>query len=127
MHRLKILVVDDNSIFREVLIQKFADSETHVLLAADGSEALRVAFAERPDAILLDVGLPMMTGYEVCRALRQTPSTRDIPIIMLTVRDELADKVEGLRCGADAYLTKPVDLSWLSHRLHALLDRNTHA
>lgn len=127
MHKLKILVVDDNNVFRELMIQTLSDSETQVLLAADGSEALRIAFAERPDAVLLDVSLPLMTGYEVCRALRQTPSTRNIPIIMLTVRDELADKVEGLRCGADAYLTKPVDLGWLSDRLHTLLGRPPHA
>lgn len=124
MHKLKILVVDDNNVFREMLIQKFADKDTQILLAADGSEALRVAFAERPDAILLDVGLPLMTGYEVCRALRQTPSTRGIPIIMMTVRDELDDKIEGLRCGADAYLTKPIDFAWLSKRLHNLLARS---
>jgi DNA-binding response OmpR family regulator len=119
--KIRILVVDDNNVFRELLIRSFADENTEVLLAADGEEALRVAFAERPDAVLLDVSLPLLTGYEVCRALRQTPSTQTIPIIMLTVRDELDDKIEGMRCGADAYLTKPVDLGWLSKRLHTLL------
>jgi len=91
-----------------------------VLGTPDGNEAVRVAYAERPDLILLDVMLPGLSGLEVCRAVRRELT---MPILMLTARDEEIDKVLGLEIGADDYMTKPFSLRELMARVHALLRR----
>jgi two-component system response regulator MprA len=96
-----------------------------VLLAADGAEGLLKAGTEVPDVIVLDVGMPQMDGLQVCRALRAAGNRT--PILMLTAREAVADRIEGLDAGADDYLTKPYDVGELEARLRALLRRSADA
>lgn len=92
-----------------------------VLEAADGTQGLELAIAESPDLVILDVMMPGMNGFEVCAALRQRKFAQ--PILMLTTRQEVADRVKGLGLGADDYLGKPFDARELLARVHALLRR----
>jgi two-component system, OmpR family, alkaline phosphatase synthesis response regulator PhoP len=115
----KILVVDDHPhIVR--LVQRELESEAHeIITAVDGEEALEKIRAERPALVVLDVMLPKKSGLEVLRAVRSDPATREIGIVMLTVRDQDADVTRGLRLGADWYLTKPFrpgDIATLTRR-----------
>ena len=92
------------------------------LVAADGPEALRQVAEVVPDCVVLDIGLPGLDGLEVCRTLRGDGNR--IPILMLTARDAVADRIEGLDAGADDYLVKPFDVGELEARLRALLRRS---
>ncbi len=116
----KILVVDDERILLDTLRYNLSKAGYEVRTAADGEAALRVARQESPDLVLLDVMLPKLDGFDVCRTLRQESS---IPILMLTARDEEIDKVLGLELGADDYLTKPFSMRELMARVKALLRR----
>src|SRR5687768_13822483 len=91
-----------------------------VLKAADGNQAIQLAYAERPDLLILDIMLPDMSGLDVCRAVRKELT---MPILMLSAREEEIDKVLGLELGADDYLTKPFGLRELLARVHAMLRR----
>jgi DNA-binding response OmpR family regulator len=105
----KFLVVDDERSNLNILIELFQDTHT-VLVAKDGHQALKRAFAnEPPDVILLDIMMPGMDGFEVCRQLKADPRTSSIPIIFITARTEGKDIVHGLELGAYYYLTKPAD------------------
>ncbi|HUS15196.1 MAG TPA: response regulator transcription factor [Chloroflexia bacterium] len=115
-----VLVVDDEATLRETLDYNLRREGYRVLTAADGPEAVRLAYAERPDLVILDVMLPGMSGLEVCRALRRELTT---PILMLSAREEEIDKVLGLELGADDYLSKPFGLRELLARVRALLRR----
>jgi two-component system, OmpR family, alkaline phosphatase synthesis response regulator PhoP len=115
----KILVVDDHPhIVR--LVQRELESESHeIITAVDGEEALEKIRAERPALVVLDVMLPKKSGFDVLRAVRSDPATRETTIIMLTVKDQDADVTRGLRLGADWYLTKPFrpgDIAALARR-----------
>ena len=121
---MRILVVDDERAVRESLRRALELEGYDVELAADGEEALERLDAEAeqaPDAVLLDVLMPGLDGLEVCRRLRRTGST--LPILMLTARAEVENRVEGLDAGADDYVTKPFALEELLARLRALLRR----
>ncbi|MEO5952541.1 MAG: response regulator, partial [Chloroflexia bacterium] len=115
-----ILVVDDEETLREMLGYNLRREGYKVLTAADGSEALRLAFDEHPDLIVLDIMLPGMSGFDVCRAVRRQLT---VPILMLSAREEEIDKVLGLELGADDYLTKPFSLRELLARVRAMLRR----
>jgi two-component system OmpR family response regulator len=116
----KILVVDDERVLAETIGYNLRREGYAAIAAHDGQEALQVARRERPDAIILDVMLPKLDGFDVCRTLRQeTP----IPILMLTAREDEIDKVLGLEIGADDYLTKPFSMRELLARVKALLRR----
>jgi DNA-binding response OmpR family regulator len=115
-----ILVVDDELPFVESLQFSLERQGYRVLTAMDGNAALRVARAERPDLIILDVMLPGMDGFKVCQALRRDS---DVPVIMLTARDDETDKVVGLELGADDYVTKPFNHLELLARVKAVLRR----
>jgi len=115
-----ILVVDDDPKIRSVLGRGLHFEGYDVQLAADGAEALKLARTTPPDAIILDLMLPDMDGLEVCRRLRRGLST---PILMLTARDAVPDRVAGLDSGADDYLVKPYEFDELVARLRALLRR----
>jgi two-component system response regulator MprA len=120
---LRILVVDDDTAVRESLRRALQLEQYEVELAADGVEALdliREASSE-PDAVVLDVSMPRLDGLEVCRRLRRDGNP--IPILMLTARDEVSDRVAGLDAGADDYVVKPFALEELLARLRALLRR----
>jgi DNA-binding response OmpR family regulator len=116
----KILVVDDERVLAETIGYNLRRQGYAAIAAHDGQEALQVARREKPDAIILDVMLPKLDGFDVCRTLRQeTP----VPILMLTAREDEIDKVLGLEIGADDYLTKPFSMRELLARVKALLRR----
>ena len=120
MDKKKILVVEDEKTISDILAFNL-QREGYVTIAAyDGAEGLRCALEEAPDLILLDVMLPKMDGFEVCRQVREQ---KDTPIIMLTAREEETDKVTGLELGADDYITKPFSMRELMARVKANMRR----
>ncbi|GGB61204.1 PleD family two-component system response regulator [Henriciella pelagia] len=116
----RILVVDDILANRRLMQAKLEAKYYTVLLAENGVQALQVAETEQPEIILLDVMMPGMDGYEVCRRLKGNPATSHIPIVMLTALSEASDRIRGLEAGADDFLTKPVDDFALMARIGAL-------
>jgi two-component system, OmpR family, response regulator MprA len=121
---MKILVVDDERAVRESLRRALELEGYEIELAADGSEALyRLEGDAEPDAMILDVLMPGVDGLEVCRRLRSGGSR--LPVLMLTARTQVEDRVEGLDAGADDYVTKPFALDELLARVRALLRRTT--
>ncbi|WP_433682666.1 response regulator transcription factor [Nocardia sp. CA-119907] len=118
---MRILVVDDDRAVRESLRRSLTFNGYAVDLAVDGVDALEKATVQRPDALVLDVMMPRMDGLEVCRRLRSTGD--DLPILVLTARDSVSERVAGLDAGADDYLPKPFALEELLARLRALLRR----
>ncbi|MGH3977890.1 MAG: response regulator transcription factor [Pseudonocardiaceae bacterium] len=119
---MRILVVDDDRAVRESLRRSLKFNGYTVDLAGDGKQALDALTAQRPDAMVLDVMMPRVDGLEVCRRLRGTGD--DLPILVLTARDAVSDRVAGLDAGADDYLPKPFALEELLARLRALLRRS---
>ncbi|WP_280263705.1 response regulator transcription factor [Nocardia wallacei] len=120
---MRILVVDDDRAVRESLRRSLTFNGYTVDLAVDGVDALDKVGAQRPDALVLDVMMPRLDGLEVCRRLRSTGD--DLPILVLTARDSVSERVAGLDAGADDYLPKPFALEELLARLRALLRRTT--
>ncbi len=118
-----VLVVEDDPAMRELLERGLTAEGYDVRAVDNGVDALIAARAEPIAASILDVMLPGMSGFEICRRLRE--SGENTPILLLTARDAVRDRVFGLDSGADDYLTKPFDFSELSARLRALLRRNT--
>lgn len=117
----RILVVDDIATNRKLLEVKLLAEYYEVVSAASGAEALEAAAQWSPDVILLDVMMPGMDGYEVCRRLKQDAATAHIPVVMVTALMDAAERVRGLEAGADDFLSKPVDDATLLARLRALL------
>lgn len=115
-----ILIVEDEISLQETLAYNLKKEGYRVDTAADGQFALQVARSSKPDLILLDIMLPVLDGFEVCRILRQETN---VPILMLTAKDEEIDRVIGLEMGADDYLTKPFSMRELLARVKALLRR----
>jgi two-component system, OmpR family, response regulator MprA len=120
---MRILVVDDDPAVRASLDRALRLEGYAVDIAPDGSTALRALALSPPDAVVLDLGLPDLDGLEVCRRLRTTGD--DTPVLMLTARDAVDDRVQGLDAGADDYLVKPFALAELLARLRALLRRRS--
>jgi two-component system response regulator MprA len=120
---VRILVVDDDRAVRESLRRSLSFNGYSVELAQDGVEALEAISSDRPDALVLDVMMPRLDGLEVCRHLRSTGD--DLPILVLTARDSVSERVAGLDAGADDYLPKPFALEELLARMRALLRRRT--
>ncbi|BBY45940.1 response regulator MprA [Mycolicibacterium celeriflavum] len=118
---VRILVVDDDRAVRESLRRSLSFNGYSVELAQDGVEALDLIASDRPDALVLDVMMPRLDGLEVCRQLRSTGD--DLPILVLTARDSVSERVAGLDAGADDYLPKPFALEELLARMRALLRR----
>lgn len=116
----KVLVVDDEETLVETIKYNLLKNGYEVCVAFDGMQALNVARRERPDLIVLDVMLPALDGFDVCRALRKDTA---VPILMLTARDEEVDKILGLEFGADDYMTKPFSMRELLTRVKVLLRR----
>lgn len=120
----KILVVDDEANIRELLKLHLEAEGYAVYSAADGQDAISKASSVSPDLILLDIMLPKMDGWQVCREIRKNS---EVPIIMLTAKSETFDKVLGLELGADDYVTKPFDKKELIARIKTVLRRTTPA
>ncbi|WP_279387555.1 response regulator transcription factor [Nocardioides jejuensis] len=116
-----VLVVDDDRAVRESLRRSLEFNGYKVSMAADGAEALAGIGAVKPDVVVMDVMMPRLDGIEATRALRS--AGQDVPILVLTARDAIGDRVDGLDAGADDYLTKPFALQELLARLRALLRR----
>ena len=120
-HRPRVLVVDDDRAVRESLRRSLEFNGYDVALAADGADALAGIARSAPDAVVMDVMMPRLDGIEATKALRSAGN--DLPILVLTARDTVGDRVEGLDAGADDYLAKPFALEELLARLRALLRR----
>lgn len=121
----RILVVDDDPAIREMVTLVLMQGGFEVIEAASALEARQTIHSRTPDLILLDWMLPGQSGYEFARSLRRDPSRKEIPIIMLTARDQEGDKVAALDAGADDYVAKPFSVSELLARIRAVL-RRTH-
>lgn len=122
MDQRSVLIIEDEQPIVEILKYNLEKEGYAVQAAYDGAEGLSLALSQNPDLILLDVMLPKMDGFEVCRKIREQAAT---PIIMLTARDEEVDKVLGLELGADDYMTKPFSIRELTARVKANLRRTT--
>lgn len=118
----RALIVDDEHAIRNALGDLLEDL-CQILKARDGEEAIRVALAERPDIILLDLRMPGIDGYQVCQRLKGDPSTSHIPILVVTAMAATTDKVKGLLLGADDYLIKPVEMDDLRAKVQQTLRR----
>ncbi len=113
----RILIVDDERDLVETITFRLEASGYEVLAAYDGAEGLEKARTEKPDIILLDVMMPKMDGYQVCRMLKFDEEFKNIPIIMLTARGQDMDKKTGTDVGADGYITKPFDSKMLMEEI----------
>jgi two-component system phosphate regulon response regulator PhoB len=118
-----VLIVEDEAPLVALLRYNLEREGFAVAEATDGEEALLQIAERRPDAVLLDWMLPLVSGIEVCRQIRRAPATRSMPVIMLTARGEEGDRVRGLNSGADDYVVKPFSLSELVARLRAVIRR----
>jgi two-component system alkaline phosphatase synthesis response regulator PhoP len=121
--REKILIVDEEIDASTALRLALESEGYNVIEALDGYEGIRKAKSENPDVILLDIMMPGMDGFEACQLLKADPALKHIPIIMLTAKGEVDDKVEGLELGADDYVTKPFNLKELKARIRMVLRR----
>ena len=116
----KALVIEDDKNIAELLRLYLEKDGFEVSIASDGGQGLRLAAGVEPDVILLDIMLPVMDGWQVCKEIRRTSQ---VPIIMLTAKGETYDKVSGLEMGADDYITKPFEVKELIARIHAVMRR----
>jgi len=119
----KILIVDDEPDIVETLKFLIESEGFESITAVDGEEALRKAKEENPDVMILDVMLPKINGYKVCRLLKFDSKYKHIPILMVTARSQEEDKVIGEETGADEYITKPFDINELLQKIHLYLKR----
>ena len=109
MSKEKILVVDDSPTDLKIMSEPFLSDGYEVITATDGEEALEKAESEKPALIVLDVIMPKMNGFQVCRKIKTTPQLKDIKVVLLTSKNQEADEFWGMKQGADAYMTKPFD------------------
>ena len=119
-----ILLVDDDESLRQVISQFLTQEGYRMITAGSGAEALKLFYSERPDAVLLDLMMPGMDGWEVCARLRELSNA---PILLVTARTSQEDKLRGFRLGIDDYLSKPFSLAELAARLQAVLSRSRKA
>ncbi|MBX3378971.1 MAG: response regulator [Phycisphaeraceae bacterium] len=118
---VNVLIVDDNEQNLELLEAYLEDLSCELRLARDGMEALDAVSAKHPDVILLDVMMPRMSGFQVCAKLKQDANTKDIPIVMVTALNEVSDVERAIECGADDFLSKPVNKLELLTRVKSLI------
>ena len=121
--REKILIIEDEPDIIKMLEYNLKKEGFRITSVSDGREALRQAEREHPDIIILDLMLPEIDGLEVCKTLKQSSDTADIPVIMLTAKAQETDKIVGLELGADDYITKPFSIRELTARVKAVLRR----
>ncbi len=118
---MKILLVEDNEMNRDMLSRRLQRRGHEVLIAVDGAEALRVAGEEQPELVLMDLSLPVMDGWEATGRMKADPQTASIPIIALTAHAMDADRERALAAGCDDFDTKPIDMERLTGKIAALV------
>ena len=119
----KILVVEDNELNADMLLQRLKRKGYETLVAVDGEEAIKSAKKSLPNLILMDMGLPIMDGWEATRQLKADPVTKNIPVIALTAHSMVEDREHALKAGCDDYVTKPVDFAQLLEKIEKLLEQ----
>lgn len=117
----KILVVDDTPDIVHFLVVRLRSEGFDTLTAYNGLDGLTIAERDRPDLIILDVMMPQLNGFQVCRKLKENPELAHIPVLFLTAKDQPSDRFWGEEVGASAYLTKPVDPRMVAQTVHELL------
>lgn len=117
----RVLVVDDSAMVREYHAAALRESGFQVEWAANGYEAMEKAISGQYDLLIVDVNMPKMDGYELVRTLRENDGTRSLPVIMVTTEKSEADCLEGFRCGANVFLTKPVENTYLAQIARVVL------
>src|SRR6202011_5932747 len=122
----RILIADDNPQGVELLEAYLGDTEYAIRTAADGEETLHQVQQWQPDLILLDIMMPKISGFEVCKRLRADPTTRDIAVLMITALDQPSDVDRAVEAGTDDFLTKPINKSELLLRVRSLLKSRQH-
>jgi two-component system, cell cycle response regulator DivK len=120
MERKKILIVDDTDWNRDLLVQLLED-DYDIVQAVDGAEAVRRAGDERPDLILMDLGMPVMDGWEATRKIKAKAELKDIPVIAVTSHAMVGDEITAREAGCDDYIAKPVDENLLMEKIRRLL------
>lgn len=123
MSRGKVLVVDDEEYIQHILNFSFGAEGYDVVTAADGEEGIKKAKSEKPDIIVLDIMMPKMDGYEACKRLKTDPSTKSIPVILLTAKGREVDRKLGAQAGADDYVVKPFSPGRLIERVEGMMKR----
>jgi two-component system phosphate regulon response regulator PhoB len=119
--RHRVLLADDDPALRRLIGATLGSDDFELLQAIDGEEALGMAQREHPALVLLDVNMPQLDGFEVCRRLKADPSTADIKVVMLTARGADVDRLQARKLGADDYFSKPFSPVQLLNRVYALL------
>lgn len=117
----RVLIAEDNQQGAELLEAYLAETDYDTKIATNGEEALRIAHEWQPDVVLLDVMMPRLSGYEVCRALRHSPTTKNMGIVMVTALDQHSDVDRAIDLGSDDFLTKPINKAELLLRVRAML------
>jgi two-component system cell cycle response regulator DivK len=118
----KVLVVEDNEMNRDMLSRRLMRRGFEVLTAVDGEQGVRMAKAERPDLILMDMSLPVLDGWGATRQIKAEPGTQSIPLIALTAHAMAGDRDKALQAGCDDYDTKPIELPRLLDKMDRLLN-----
>ena len=120
----KILLVEDNENNRDMLSRRLVRRGFDVLTAVNGQEGIDIARAEAPELILMDMGLPVMDGWEATRRIKKDPDIQNIPVIALTAHAMSGDRSKALDAGCNDYETKPIDLNRLLGKMQSLLEKN---
>lgn len=107
----KLLIVDDSPTELKLIVDVFNTPEYEVITASNGEEGVKKAFSENPDLIILDVVMPKMNGFQACRKIKASPDLQNIPVILLTSKNQKSDQFWGKKQGADKYLTKPFNIN----------------
>lgn len=121
----KILLVEDNEMNRDMLSRRLTRKGYEVVMALDGGQGVAMAGSETPDLILMDMSLPVMSGWDATKNLKSNPQTRSIPIIALTAHAMSTDRDQAMQAGCDDYDTKPIELARLLEKIEALLVKKT--
>jgi two-component system alkaline phosphatase synthesis response regulator PhoP len=118
----KILVAEDETDIRELIVYSLTFSGFQVVTAADGEEAVQKALEEKPDLIMLDVRMPKMTGYEACTEIKNSSELKDVPVVMLSAKGQESEIEAGLQVGAYEYILKPFVLDELVEKVRSIVD-----
>ncbi len=119
----KILLVEDNEMNRDMLSRRLIRKGFEIVMALDGAQGVAMAQSESPDLILMDMSLPVMSGWDATRSLKANPETKAIPVIALTAHAMAADRDQAMQAGCDDYDTKPIELTRLLEKIESLLSR----